>query len=124
MSVALWIVTALLAAAFLAAGLMKIVTGREQLLERMGWVADFTARQVRLIGVAEVVGALGLVLPAVTGVAPVLVPVAAAALVLLMVGAVVTHVRRGDPAAGVASPAVLGALTLVVMVGRFGPAAF
>ena len=124
MSIALWIIAGLLAAAFLAAGGMKLTGKREDMLERMPWVADFTQPQVRAIGAVEVLGALGLVLPAVTGIAPVLVAVAASGLVLTMAGAVVVHVRRGDGAAGSVPAAVLGLLALVVAVGRFGPAAF
>ncbi len=124
MNVALWIVAGLLAAAFLAAGAMKLTGKREQMLASMPWVADFTQPQVRAIGAVEVLGALGLVLPALIGIAPVLVAVAASGLALAMAAAVVVHVRRGDGAARLAPSAVLGLLALVVAVGRFGPAAF
>ena len=67
MNVALWIAAGVLAVAFAAAGLMKITGKREQMLERMPWVADYTQGQVKAIGAIEVLGALGLILPAVAG---------------------------------------------------------
>ena len=124
MSIALWIIAGPLAAAFLAAGAMKLTGKREQMIASMPWVADFSQPQVKAIGALEVLGALGLVLPALTGIAPVLVAVAATGLALTMAGAVVVHLRRGDGAAGAAPSAVLGLLAVVVAIGRFGPAAF
>ncbi|UZN03638.1 DoxX family protein [Cellulomonas sp. S1-8] len=117
MLVALWIVNGLLALAFLGAGLLKVTRTNEQLRDAgMTWTEGFTSRQVTLIGVAEVLGALGLVLPLATGIAPVLAPVAAVALAGTMVGAVVVHVRRSEsPAPAVA----LGVLSLVSAVLGF-----
>lgn len=124
MNIALWIIAAVLAAAFLAAGAMKLTTPRAKLQQNMGWVEGATDGQVKLIGLAEVLGAIGLILPAALDIAPVLVPIAAAALAITMAGAVVVHVRRGDPAANVAPALVLGALSVLVAVLRFGPQAF
>jgi len=120
MPTALWIVQGILAAAFLAAGLQKLLRRREALAQSMGWVEDVRQTHVRAIGVAEVLAALGLVLPGLTGIAPVLTPVAATGLVLLMVGAAVTHARRGEPAL-IAVNVVLGLLAALVAWGRFGP---
>ncbi|WP_372593988.1 DoxX family protein [Actinotalea sp.] len=124
MNITLWILTGLLAAAFLGAGLMKLTSPREKVTESMPTLADFSGTQIRLIGLVELLGALGLVLPAVTGIATVLVPVAALGLLLTMVGAGIAHLRRGDPRAAVVAPSVLAVLALVVAVGRFGPASF
>ena len=124
MNVMLLIVTGLLALAFLAAGTMKLATPREKLLQSMPWVADVTATQVRAIGLVELLGAVGLVLPALTGIATVLVPVAATGLAVTMAVAAVVHVRRHDPRSALTAPVVLGVLALVVAVGRFGPSAF
>ena len=65
MNLALWIVQALLAAAFFAAGLIKLFRPKEKIAAnpRLGWANDFTASQIKLIGLAEVLGAPGLVLP-------------------------------------------------------------
>jgi uncharacterized membrane protein len=124
MNVALWIVAGLLALAFLAAGLMKLSTPKEKLAERMAWVNDYSAGQVKAIGAVEVLGAIGLILPAVTGIAPILVPLAAAGLAIVMVLAAIMHLRRGDGAAAVVPNVVLFALAVFVAWGRFGPYAF
>ena len=124
MNVILWILAGLLAAAFLLAGLMKLAQPRTKLQESgMGWAEDFSDGQVRLIGLAEVLGAVGLVLPAATGVAPVLTPLAAAGLAVTMLGATVVHLRRGETSM-VPVPLVLAVLAAVVAVMRFGPSAF
>ena len=124
MNIALWIAAGLLAVAFLAAGLMKITGKREQMIERMPWVADFSQGQVKAIGAVEVLGAIGLILPALTGIAPVLVPLAATGLAITMVLAAVMHLRRGDGVASVVPNIVLFALAVFVAWGRFGAYAF
>lgn len=97
MLIALWIVNAVLALAALAAGLMKIVRSRPQLKAAgMAWTDDFSTASVKLIGVVEVLGALGLVLPLATGIAPILTPLAAVGLVIVFVGAIVVHARRKE----------------------------
>lgn len=119
MNVALWIAQGLLAAAFLAAGVVKLIQPREKLAERMGWVEDFSGGHVKTIGALEVLGALGLILPGVTGIAPLLVPVAASGLALDQIGAAVVHARRGESNYIVAN-LILIALALFVAWGRFG----
>jgi VIT1/CCC1 family predicted Fe2+/Mn2+ transporter len=84
----------------------------------MPWVEDFSQPAVRLIGAAEVLGAIGVVLPALTGVLPWLTPLAALGLVLLMVGAALTHLRRKEYG-NVAINAVLLVLAAFVAYGRF-----
>lgn len=124
MNITLWIVAAVLAMAFLAAGLMKISQPQEKLAASgMAWTEDFNSRAVKAIGLAEVLGALGLILPAVTGIATFLVPLAATGLAIVMVGAISTHIKRGENQAVVIN-AVLGAMALIVAVGRFGPITF
>jgi uncharacterized membrane protein len=124
MNVALWIAAGLLALAFLAAGAMKASQPKEQLKARLPWVEDFSAAQVRGIGVIEMLGAIGLILPAVTGIAPILVPIAATGLAITMVLASVMHLRRGDGVSAIVSNVVLFALAVFVAWGRFGPYAF
>jgi uncharacterized membrane protein YphA (DoxX/SURF4 family) len=120
MNVAIWVLQVLLALAFLAAGLTKLTQPRQKLAATMGWVEDFSDPGVRAIGALEVLGALALLLPALTGVATVLVPIAAVGLALLMVGAAATHRRRGElPMIGV--NAVLLVLAVAVAWARFGP---
>jgi len=120
MNVFLWIVQSILAAMFVMAGLMKSTQPKEKLAPKLPWVADFSAGTVRFIGVVELLGGLGLILPAATGIAPVLTPTAATGLAVVMVLAAATHVRRREPSA-VAFNAVLFVLAAVVAWGRFGP---
>jgi uncharacterized membrane protein YphA (DoxX/SURF4 family) len=123
-NVVLWIVAGVLAAAFLGAGLMKLAQPREKLVESgMGWAGDFSPGVVKAIGALEVLGALGLILPAVFDVATVLVPLAAVGLALIMLGAIVVHARRKETPMVVAN-VVLLALALFVAWGRFGDYSF
>ncbi|MFF8830826.1 DoxX family protein [Streptomyces sp. NPDC015131] len=96
MTVAYGILAGLLALFYLYAGGMKVVRSQEQLLPMMAWVDRTPLPLVRTIGVVEVLGALGLVLPPLTGVAPGLALVAATGFVVLQIGATGVHLRRGD----------------------------
>jgi uncharacterized membrane protein YphA (DoxX/SURF4 family) len=122
-NVVLWIIAAVLAAAFLAAGLTKLSQPKEKLAASMGWVEDFSPGMVKTIGALEVLAAIGLILPAALDIAPVLVPLAATGLVLLMIGAAITHARRREQQMIVINAALL-ALAAVVAWGRFGPYSF
>lgn len=85
MNIVLWIITAVLALLFLAAGTMKIAQPKAKLAAAgQGWVEDFSDGAVKRIGSLEILAALGLILPALLGIATVLVPTAAAGLSLLM----------------------------------------
>jgi hypothetical protein len=120
MDTAVWIVAALLAALFLVTGLTKITQPRLKMAEGpMEWAADVTDGQFRTVGVLELLGAAGLILPTVLGIAPTLVPLAAIGLALTMVGAIVTHLRLGETDR-LAVPIVVLALALFVAVERFG----
>jgi uncharacterized membrane protein YphA (DoxX/SURF4 family) len=123
MNIALWIIAGLLAVAFLASGAMKLTQPKEKLASRFGWVEDFSAGTVKAIGTLEVLAAVGLILPAALDIAPVLVPLAAVGLLVLMVGASITHLRRHE-AQMIASPMAVLALAVVVVWGRFGPYSF
>lgn len=122
MLIALWIVNVILALLFLAAGTMKLVRPKPALAAAgMTYVEDFSSPAVKSIGAAEVIGALGLVLPLATGIAPILAPLAAIGLTVLMIGAVATHRRRKEspmPSAVLAVAAAVSAvLGLVVVLG-------
>jgi hypothetical protein len=124
MDLVLWIVAGLLAAVFLATGLLKLARTKAQLAASgLGWTEDFGAGTIKAIGATEVLAALGLILPGVTGIAPVLVPLAAIGLVLVMAGAIVVHARRHETPLLVAN-AVLLVLAAFVAWGRLGPYAF
>lgn len=124
MNTVLWVIAGLLSLMFLVGGVMKLARPREDLAASgMGWAMDFSAEMVKGIGALEVLAAIGLILPAVTGVVPVLTPLAAVGLALVMAGAAVVHGRRKEyPMIGV--NAVLLVLAVVVAWGRFGPYSF
>lgn len=117
MQLALWIVSGLLACAMVGAGGMKLVVPRARLMERMKWARTWRDGTVKLLGLAEVLGGLGLVVPWVTGIAPILTPIAAACVTVLMLGAVKTHVDLREP---IAAPLVLALLGVFVALGRAG----
>ena len=114
MNIALWIVQVLLALLFLFAGGMKLVTPIEEMTKQMpvpGWFLQF-------IGVAEVLGAIGLILPGLLRIRPGLTPLAAAALAIIMTGAVVLTAKIGGVAMAL-PPLVVGLLLVFVAYGRW-----
>ena len=123
MNIVLWIIAGVLAAAFLAAGLTKLTQPKEKLANTMGWTKDRSAGEVKALGALEILAAIGLILPAALNIVPILVPLAALGLVVVMVGAAIVHARRKESQAIVAN-VVLLVLAAVVVWGRFGPYAF
>jgi uncharacterized membrane protein YphA (DoxX/SURF4 family) len=117
MGIALWVVQVLVAAAFVVSGATKLSQPKEKLLKKWAWVEDFSQGSVRIIGVLEVLGAIGIVVPALTGIVPSLTPLAALGLVLTMIGAALTHLRRAEYGA-IAVNAVLFILAALVAYGR------
>jgi len=124
MNIALWIIAGVLAATFLASGAVKLIQPKEKLAASgFGFVEDVSTGTVKAIGALEILAAVGLILPAALDIAPVLVPLAAVGLVGLMVGAIITHLRRHEAQAIVVNLAIL-ALAVLVAWGRFGPLSF
>lgn len=115
LNTALWIAQGLVALVMMVTGLAKLSLPREELAKKMHWAAAWPPRRIKLLGLAEIAGALGLVLPAATGIAPLLTPLAAACLGALMAGAVRTHRRLGE---GFVPAAVIGVLCVVIAAGR------
>ncbi len=113
MTHALWIVQGLLAIIFLFTGGMKLVLPLETMTAQMPLPGLF----LRFIGVAEVLGAIGLILPGLLRIRPGLTPLAAAGLVLIMIGAVVLTLAGGDVALALI-PLVVGLLSAFVAYGR------
>ncbi|MGI5273415.1 DoxX family protein [Nonomuraea sp. CA-218870] len=125
MDLALWTAAGLLAAVALAGGITKTFVPREKLAAAPGggWTGDASAGFVKSLGVLELLAAVGLILPAVLGIAPVLVPVTAVCWVLLMIGAMITHGRRGEYALSMLNVVYLGIAAFIAW-GRFGPESF
>ncbi|MEZ0447070.1 DoxX family protein [Cellulomonas sp. ICMP 17802] len=118
MNIALWIVAGLLAAAYLGAGIMKATQPLEKLKAVMPWTSEYSARTVRFVGVAEIAGAVGLILPWATGIAPVLTPIAATGLVVIQALAIRHHVQHREFQV-LPVNVVLLLLALFVAIGRF-----
>ncbi|WP_231637253.1 DoxX family protein [Microbacterium sp. No. 7] len=116
MLIAYWIVAGLTALAFVAPAVIKLIRPKESLQERMTWVEDFSSVQVRLIGLAETLGVIGLILPMALNIAPILSPIAGVGLAIVMLGAIATHVRRKEP---FAVPLVLFVLSIASAVLGF-----
>ncbi len=121
MNIAIWVAQGLLALTFLVSGGMKLTRPRLQLQAQLPYVEEFTDGQVKIIGSLEVLAAIGLILPSILRVAPLLTAAAAVGVVLLMIGAIATHVRRGEVNPRLSVNVVLLALALVVAWARFGP---
>ncbi len=117
MNMALWIASGLLAFAVVAAGGTKVAVSRIKLMEKMKWAKTWSDGQFKLLGLAEMAGGVGLIVPHVTGIVPILTPIAAICLVLLMAGAVKTHIElKESPVV----PGILAVLGVFVALGRFG----
>ena len=119
MNIAIWALQILAGLIFLLAGIMKSTQPIANLAKRMIWVTVVPPWMVRFIGVAELLGGIGLILPAATGVLPWLTPVAAVALAVVMLLAVGFHVTRNDKFDKISASLVLLVLTVIIALGRF-----
>lgn len=126
MNLSLWIVAGLLAAVFLFAGSTKLFIPRKKLAEAPGggWVLDFSAGFVKALGAVEILGAVGLTLPALLDVAPVLVPLAALGLGVIMVGAAAVEFRRQEFKHVLVNLTYLALIAFVAWGRFFGPESF
>ncbi|MEU1748980.1 DoxX family protein [Micromonospora arida] len=125
MNLALWIAAGLLATIALAGGITKTFVPKQKLAAANGggWTGDASVGFVKTLGVLEVLAAVGLILPAVLDIAPVLVPVTAICWVLLMIGAMITHLRYGE-ARFIVLNLIYLAVAAFVAWGRLGPEPF
>src|SRR5688500_1678046 len=114
MTYALWILQVLLGALFVFGGVVKLMMPIEELTKQIGMPGWF----LQFISVAEVLGGLGLILPGLLRIAPGLTPLAAACLVIIMIGAVVVTLASGAVAAALL-PLVVGLLLVFVAYGRW-----
>ena len=117
MKTVIWIIQIIVTVAFLAAGVMKFVTPYADMAAdpNMQWVHDFSSAQIKIISALEVVGALGLILPMILRRFKILVPIAAVGLAIIMCGALITHILRGEP---VIVNVVLFILAIITAWGR------
>ena len=116
--ITLWIAQVLLAAMFLMSGFMKVAQPIDQLSKMLPWAAQVPEALVRFIGVAEVLGAIGLILPSLLRIKPKLTLIAAVGLALVMLFAVVFHISRGEtPMIGMNF--ILMAIAAFIAWGRF-----
>ena len=112
MEIAVWIVSGLLAFAFLVGGIVRFVVPASTYgtWPNQQWITAVPRTGIVAISVAEILGAIGLVVPRLTGILPILTPLAAAGLALIMVGALVFHIRRRE------RPNVPVAVVLIVLL--------
>jgi len=121
MNIVLWALQGLVALLFLLAGSMKVFRPLEEVRKRMSWANDMPAWFVRFIGIAEILGALGLILPALTGILPGLTVAAAVGLVIVMLSAGVFHTSRRE-FSQIGITVLLLTLAGVIVVGRLAVA--
>ena len=120
----LWILQGFLALLFLGTGILKLTRTRAEIVEQgLAWAEDYSEPTLRLLGWAEVLGAVGLVVPPLVGLG-ILTPIAATCLTALTIGALVVHVRRRELLPDALRTLALIALCAVVAYFRFGPEAF
>ncbi|WP_208862461.1 DoxX family protein [Mycolicibacterium conceptionense] len=97
-NIALWATQTLLALVYIVAGGLKVIRPREQLVAtgRLDWMKDHSDAGVKSVGAVEILGALGMILPGLTGIATMLTPIAAVGLVVVQVGALRVHLTRDE----------------------------
>ena len=101
---------------FTITGTLKLAVPRERLARKTHWAGSWPRWRIKLLGAAELAGAAGLVLPVALGIAPLLTPIAAVCLALLMLGAIHIHQRLGE---SFVPAAVVAALSVAIAAGRF-----
>lgn len=118
LNIILWIAQVVLAGMFIMAGFMKTTTPIEQLSASLPWAKDVPAWLVRFIGVSEFLGALGLILPSLLKIKPILTPVAALGIIAIMVMAAFFHVSKSE-FQGVAFTVILAMVAAFICWGRW-----
>ena len=119
MNIALWIIQGFLAVIFVMAGVLKTTTPKDKLLKQLPWVRDYSYGTVKFIGVSELLGGIGIVVPWMTGIMRVLTPVSAIGICIIMVLALSTEHLKKKEYKEVAFNTVLLVLAALVAVGRF-----
>jgi uncharacterized membrane protein YphA (DoxX/SURF4 family) len=116
MNALFWVLQGILAGLFLITGSMKLLQKKEAVADKLGYVEDFTQKQLYGIGILEILGAFGVILPRLTGILPWLTRVAAGGLALVMVGAFFTHLRRDEFVPhGIINIVIFGLAVLIII---------
>jgi len=123
MNILLWILQGVLAMMMFMPGIMKLMNNNEQLIKKgngsMDWVEDLSGSSVKIIGLLEVLAAIGLILPHLLGILPILTPIAAIGVVLTMLGALALHFKRKDELKALVVNFVILFIAAFVAYGRF-----
>src|SRR6478735_8762942 len=117
LNISLWVAQIALAAMFLMAGIMKTTTPIEELGAKMPWVKEFP-NLVRFIGISELLGGIGLILPSLLRIKPILTPLAAMGIVIIMILAALYHAKMGE-FGSIGFTVVIALLAAFVAWGRF-----
>mgnify|MGYP003676877929 FL=1 len=117
MNILLWIAQGLLGALFIMVGLMKTFQPIEEIAKSLPWVAEYSSSLVRFIGISELLGGIGLLLPSILKVQPKLTVWAAYGLTLVMILAAIFHISRGEYS-GVIANLIIGLVAAFIAWGR------
>jgi uncharacterized membrane protein len=118
MNIAIWMIQGILTFMFGIAGVMKTTQPKDKLAKNLPWVNDYSLRTVRIIGISELLGAIGIILPQITGILPVLSPVAAVGLAVIMLMAAFHHIYKMEYKA-IRLNVILLILSVIVAYYRF-----
>jgi len=123
MNTALWVVQVVLAIFMFMPGSLKLMNSIDELIAkgkgRMDWAEDISATNMKIIGLLEVLAAIGLILPMAIGFYPILTPLAAVGVILTMIGAISLHLKRGDEPKSWMINVVIIVLAAFVAYGRY-----
>ena len=118
MNKAIWIIQIVLALMFVMAGIMKSTQPREKLVKNLPWVSDYPFKMVRLIGVSELLGSIGIIFPLLTSILPVFTPLAAAGLAIVMILAARHYISKSEFKEMIFNT-ILFVLLVIVAIYRF-----
>lgn len=123
MNIVLWVLQGMIALMFAMTGFMKLSKSKQDLKKqgggRMDWADDVSGSNLKLIGSLELLAAMGIIVPHLTGILPWLTPLAAIGIICIMIGAMTLHIKRGDGKQAIIPTAFLLLMTAFVAYGRF-----
>jgi uncharacterized membrane protein YphA (DoxX/SURF4 family) len=121
MNTVIWILQGLIALMFAMAGFMKLSKSKDELKKQgsMAWVSDVSSSNIKLIGTLEILAAIGLIVPQLSGILSWLTPLASVGLAFTMIGALALHLRRGDGKQAILPTVMLLLIVAFIAYGRF-----